>query len=75
MDEYNAKFNEQDGRCAICGTHQSIVKNTLGVDHCHETNKNRGLLCTRCNLLIGEAKDDASILQRAIVYLAKHKEG
>ncbi len=35
----------QSGRCAICGTNW----HGLAIDHDHETNLVRGLLCSRCN--------------------------
>lgn len=52
--------------CAICG--DEGVK--LVVDHCHDTNKVRGLLCYRCNTLLGQARDDISILLSAVIYLS-----
>jgi len=69
MDDYNSFFAEQKGLCGICGVHQNKLKQALGVDHCHTTGNVRGLLCKRCNLMLGEAKDDQSILQRGILYL------
>jgi len=36
------------------------------------TNKVRELLCRHCNLLLGYAADNITILQEAIVYLRKH---
>lgn len=62
-------FLNQNGQCKICGIHQSSLKENLTVDHDHSTGKVRGLLCRKCNLLLGNAKDEPSILQRAIVYL------
>lgn len=72
--EWNNLFNKQNGCCAICGKHQSLFTRNLCVDHDHETLQIRGLLCHACNLIIGNAKDDASILQRAITFLAKSRE-
>ena len=72
LEEYNKLFKKQLGRCALCGIHQSKLKTSLAVDHCHQTNKIRGLLCMNCNRGVGLLKDDASILQRAIVYLGVH---
>ncbi len=46
----------------------------MSVDHDHATGKNRGLLCTNCNKVLGHAKDDVTILRRAIAYLEAHAE-
>lgn len=71
--EYQRILDLQNGACAICLTLQSAVKRKLSVDHCHTTNKIRGLLCDNCNHLLGKAKDDSVILGNAIEYLRKHK--
>ena len=71
IEEYNQIFIEQNGKCAICGIHQSELKKALAVDHCHDNNKVRGLLCTCCNLGIGCLKDDIENLRCAILYLNK----
>lgn len=44
----------QRGECEICGE----AEKPLALDHCHETGKVRGLLCSPCNLTLGhlEAK-------------------
>jgi hypothetical protein len=63
---------EQDGRCAICNKHESEFTVKLGVDHCHTTNKVRGLLCTNCNHAIGQLKDSPELCFRAAEYLVKH---
>ena len=40
-------YSEQQGRCAICGTPQSLDE--MELDHDHETMKLRGFLCKNCN--------------------------
>ena len=63
-------FLIQKGCCAICGMHNSnLKKQSLGIDHDHATNKVRGLLCSKCNLLLGNANDNIYILDKAIKYL------
>lgn len=68
---YQTLFTDQEGRCAICGVHQSRIPRRLHVDHDHRTGKVRGLLCGKCNSGIGLLKDEVSILQAAIQYLTK----
>ena len=72
-ETYSQMLQSQNGVCAICGnpetaTRFGVVK-ALSVDHCHETGKIRGLLCSDCNTGIGKLKDDVTILQSAIRYL------
>jgi len=67
-EEYYSLFINQQNKCAICGL--EFNENNKGfVDHCHITNKIRGLLCTKCNSLLGMANDNKDILQKAIEYL------
>lgn len=62
---YQRLFETQRGMCAICG--REGVK--FDVDHCHSTNKIRGLLCRKCNLVLGLVNDDLVLLEKAITYL------
>ena len=63
IEDYKKMLNEQNGVCAICKkTEPIIVKKTglpksLAVDHCHTTNKIRGLLCACCNTVLGKFND------------------
>lgn len=68
VEEYEELLDRQDGVCAICkGT--NVDSRRLHVDHCHRTNKVRGLLCFRCNTLLGAGNDDVDLLQAAAEYL------
>ena len=49
VKDYNKIFQQQKGRCAICGKHQSKIRRRLDIDHDHKTEKIRGLLCSTCN--------------------------
>ena len=69
LDEYNQMFAEQEGKCLICGRHQSEFKNALGVDHDHVTGEIRGLLCTHCNNALGCVNDNIDLLYKLIEYL------
>ena len=71
LDEYDEMWNEQGGVCAICEEPQKNRK--LAVDHDHDTGEVRGLLCTSCNLGIGNLKDSIDILESAINYLGKYQ--
>lgn len=55
---------KQKRTCAICGNKKKLL-----VDHCHKSNKVRGLLCNDCNLGLGRFFDSVDILEKAIKYL------
>jgi hypothetical protein len=61
-------LKKQDYGCAICGG-INLTRVDLDVDHDHGTGEIRGLLCNRCNQLIGYARNSASILRIAALYL------
>jgi len=69
LADYMAREAQQCDRCAICMKHRDKLRRRLYVDHCHRTRKVRGLLCSRCNLLLGHARDCASLLRVAADYL------
>jgi hypothetical protein len=68
-EQYKLTFEKQEGKCAICDRHQDELKTKLHIDHDHRTNKIRGLLCFKCNSLLGYANDNIILLQKAIEYL------
>jgi hypothetical protein len=74
--KYQQMLLDQKGVCAICEKPETkIEKGTirlLSVDHDHSTDLVRGLLCANCNMAIGYACDDVTVLERAITYLRKH---
>jgi len=67
--QYNEMFTSQNGECYICGTHQDKLRRALAVDHSHHTGKVRGLLCDKCNSLLGYENDNIETLKKAIEYL------
>jgi len=72
LEDYDALFAKQGGTCAICqGTtgHVAMKEDTLCVDHDHNTGEVRGLLCHPCNVMIGKAQDNSTILRRGAAYL------
>lgn len=68
-EHYNEMFINQNGCCKICGIHQSVLTQRLSVDHCHISNKVRGLLCKKCNTGLGNFSDNIEFLKQAIFYL------
>jgi hypothetical protein len=70
--QYDEMKVKQNGVCAICGI---VSQKPLHVDHNHSTGRVRGLLCTRCNSMIGYARDSVTLLQKGIEYLEFNTEG
>jgi hypothetical protein len=53
------------GECQICGATERLF-----IDHCHNKNEVRGLLCINCNFGIGNFRDSKELLIRAAEYLS-----
>ena len=71
LADYDQMFAEQDGLCAICFQPPTEGRR-MAVDHNHETGKVRGLLCLRCNLAIGNLRDDPMVIASAFSYVEAH---
>lgn len=77
-EQYQQLLAEQNFVCAICGKEERVEGRSLAVDHDHETNLIRGLLCNRCNRALGLFNDDPELLKKAFEYLDRcipRKEG
>ena len=70
VDEVEELKKSQGYVCIICG-----LGGRLCVDHCHTTNRVRGMLCARCNTGIGSFKDNPELLLNAIRYIKSTKAG
>jgi hypothetical protein len=71
LEEYDDMILSQDSKCAICK--KSLIDlsgREIHIDHCHESGKIRGILCSHCNVGIGNLNDDIAILKSAIQYLS-----
>jgi hypothetical protein len=72
LGSYEKMLAEQEGKCACCGSSDPGGRDDFHVDHCHDTNAIRGLLCHGCNVGIGYFKHDVTRLQSAITYLTQN---
>ena len=73
--EWMAVFESQGHCCAACGRSEPTSKHRWHVDHDHETNSFRGILCHNCNASIGHAKDNPSSLRSLAAYLDRSTGG
>ena len=78
VDDYINLEKSQNGVCKICGETEKYNKR-LSIDHDHSccpgatscTDCIRGLLCSRCNKVLGQINDNEVLLQKMIDYLKK----
>jgi len=83
FDDYFLMYEAQNKSCKICKkpelrrNHKKKREQLLPlfVDHCHETGKVRGLLCSKCNSGIGMFEDNIESLIAAISYLKENHFG
>ncbi len=68
VSDYEELFFLQNGKCAIC-VREEENGNMLSVDHDHSSGKVRGLLCHKCNVGLGNFRDDIKIVRNAERYL------
>jgi hypothetical protein len=71
IEQYNEMLVNQENKCFICDYEFGQKKGDCYVDHCHKTEKVRGLLCQNCNTGLGNFRDDSDRLIRAANYLAR----
>lgn len=70
-EQYRQVFDSQAGRCGICNKHQDELPKRLAWDHCHTSGKGRGLLCSKCNMALGQLGDSIEGVERALAYLKR----
>jgi hypothetical protein len=75
-EQYDTMHQDQNGLCAVCGNPETASNQygplKLAVDHCHNSNVVRGLLCMRCNRSLGMLRDDPEIIESLLAYRRKH---
>lgn len=77
-EEYEILMEQQDFRCAIC---RKVFTNDARIDHDHVCCPGiktcgecvRGIICQRCNALVGYLETDNGELEEAMKYLERYK--
>lgn len=69
LEQYEKILIEQQGVCVGCGISQEDYGKFFSVDHDHILGYIRGLLCSHCNLVLGNAKDNPDTLRKLADYL------
>lgn len=70
LDTYDKIKASQNNACKIC--EKTDCK--LVVDHCHTTERVRGLLCHNCNVALGHLRDKPEVIGKCIEYLQDSRE-
>lgn len=75
-DDFHSILHTQNYSCAICEVEISHgleyrTNRSVAVDHNHDTGEVRGILCSKCNLMLGHARESTEILYKSIVYLSE----
>lgn len=60
-------------KCQICDCVFDDDKFIRCIDHDHSSGRIRGVLCSRCNLIIGICKDDSTYFMRAAQYIKRQE--
>lgn len=77
-EQFHVMLIEQSGRCAVCsipltaGGGKEHLDSEICIDHDHETNEVRGLLCRRHNRLLAKGETPEN-LQAAAKYLQRSR--
>ena len=78
--EYSRLLTLQENNCAICKRPETRADYRTGrvrglaVDHDHTTGAVRELLCSGCNLGIGNFQENHDLLIKAAEYIKKHSK-
>lgn len=72
--QYETLKTSQGDCCVICKIPAAKLSKRLFVDHCHVTGQVRGLLCDRCNKVLGMVTDSTELLDAMNEYLNKFKK-
>lgn len=78
VEQWEQLWSDQGGCCLICGDLMDRYspgakrKKSAHIDHCHDCDEVRGLLCNECNRGLGAFDDKIDRLYAAIAYLGAH---
>lgn len=75
IEQWGALFAVQGRRCACCGADKPGSKYGWSTDHDHETSVVRGILCWRCNRVLGMLGDNAAGVASSAVQYNRYLRG
>ncbi len=72
MDELAAMRKEANGICQACERPGEGNYKRLVIDHDHKTGKVRGLICQKCNTVLGLVNDNINTLENLAQFITEH---
>jgi hypothetical protein len=76
-EQVKQMYTDQCGHCLICENQIEIYDakgtNTV-IDHCHEYGHVRGILCRKCNLVLGNIENRHIDIENRIEYIRRIQE-
>ncbi len=74
LKELECLFELQGRKCASCGSLEPRSKKGWAIDHNHETDEIRGILCQPCNVALGMVEESIERLHQLEAYLRKFQK-
>ena len=71
-EQYQQLLQVQNNQCAICKI--DLTTAIKHIDHHHELNHIRGILCHKCNMGLGLFQENPTLLDAAKTYLMRELE-
>ena len=71
---YDEMFKKQGSSCAVCKSKESGSKKGWHIDHDHETEQVRSILCQHCNVAIAMLRENVQVTEAVLEYLRKWKK-
>jgi hypothetical protein len=75
-EDLDRMLKEQDYKCLVCGigplTREGRELLSSHLDHCHDCKKLRGVVCKRCNGLLGYIESDYDAFLKAFIFHVDH---
>lgn len=80
LEQAKILLKQQNNCCWLCNKIETGIngnskkKQSLSLDHDHNTKKARKFLCTKCNHGLGLFNDDPELLTKAASYIINHRD-
>lgn len=76
-EDLTRMLKEQNHQCLLCArtlARDGRNSNSAHLDHCHGCGQVRGLLCKRCNTLVGFLELPRTLVEKALLHVHHHEQ-